>query len=156
MAKEHVLIAYKATRIPGSTKLSLSISLPEGRNNQPTSGIASGNLVTVAVTTAKAHDYNYSLKDVVSGNQNGAELDPHLYSQCFAGRAKRVPSCAKCNSFRLAQKDCLHGRPLALCLQRDHPVSRGELSVRLFGLVSEKFAPFCLPCDPFYCRQWWL
>ena len=58
----------------------------------------------------RIYDHNYRLKAAASGNQNWAELD---YSQCFTGRAKKVPSCAKCNSFRHAQEDSPHGMPLA-------------------------------------------
>ena len=64
----------------------------------------------------RIYNHNYRLKAAALGNQNSAELDPHLYSlysQCFTGRAKKVPSCAKCNSFRHAQEDCPHGVPLA-------------------------------------------
>ena len=61
----------------------------------------------------RIYDHNYRLKAAASGNQNRAELDPHLYSQCFTGRAKKVPSCAKCNSFRHAQEYCPHRMPLA-------------------------------------------
>jgi len=83
----------------------------------------------------RIYDHNYRLKAAASGNQNWAELDPHLYSQCFTGRAKKVPSCAKCNSFRHAQEDCPHGClwPLKgdkflsrLHRQRVRPTDRGQ------------------------------
>ena len=63
----------------------------------------------------RIYNHNYRLKAAASGNQKRAEVDPHLYSQCFTGQAKKVvPACAKCNSFRHVQEDCLHGSPLAV------------------------------------------
>jgi len=72
------------------------------------------NMIAYTLTTVRAqqefedlgwriYDHNYRLKAAASGNQNWAELDPHLYNQCFTDQAKKVLSCAKCNSFRHAQ-----------------------------------------------------
>ena len=70
------------------------------------------------------YNHNYRLKAAASGNQNWAELDPHLYSQCFTGRAK------KCNSFRHAQEDCPHGSLLAIQGQQiPEPPAPAESSV---------------------------
>ena len=78
----------------------------------------------------RIYDHNYRLKAAASGNQNWAELDPHLYSQCFTGRAKKVPACAKCNSFRHAQEDCPHGSLLAIQGQQiPEPPAPAESSV---------------------------
>lgn len=99
------------------------------------------------------YDHNYRLKAAASGNQNWAELDPHLYSQCFTGRAKKVAACAKCNSFRHAQEDCPHGSLLAIQGQQipEPPapaessfqsVDRGPLSS---GLGGKSEAIYALP-----------